>query len=94
MLLTKVFVEPWIKEKIQSSLNINSGDYLFKIEKVHVLIFQSGIEIENITLLSKTEHEGQPNLTGEIESIKFKVLAHPIKSIQITANIPIDKILL
>jgi len=53
-------------------LNSNSGDYLLKIEKVHVLFFQSGIELENITLLPKQEFDGQPHLTGEIESVKFK----------------------
>ena len=33
-------------------------------------------------------------ISAVFESIKFKVLAHPIKSIQMSANIPIDKILL
>ncbi len=79
MLLIKVVVEPWIGEKIQSSLNTNSGDFLLKIEKVHVLTFQSGIELDNITLLSKPEHEGQSDLSGEIESVKFKGI-HLIKA--------------
>jgi len=79
LLLTKVVVEPWIKEKILTSLNNNPGNYLLKIEKVHVLIFQSGIELENITLLSKKENEGQPDLTGEIEFVKFKGI-HLIKA--------------
>jgi len=80
MLLTKVLVEPLIREKIESSLNSNSGDYLLKIEKVHVLFFQSGIELENITLLPKQEFDGQPHLTGEIESVKFKGI-HLIKAL-------------
>jgi hypothetical protein len=53
-------------------LNSNSSDYQLKIEKVHVLIFQSGIEFDNITLLLKPEQEAPPDLTGEIESAKFK----------------------
>ena len=42
MLLTKVVVEPWIGNKIQTSLDENAGDYLVKIEKVHVSILRSG----------------------------------------------------
>jgi len=55
MLLTKMVVEPWIGEKIQASLNEKSGAYLVKIEKVHVSILHSGIELKNITLISKSE---------------------------------------
>jgi len=77
ILLTKVLVEPWMGKKILSSLNNNSGDYLLKIEKVHVSMLQSGIELDNITLLSK--QEGQADLAGEIESVKFKGI-HLIKA--------------
>ncbi|WP_289529866.1 hypothetical protein [Labilibaculum sp. K2S] len=79
MILTKVVIEPWIGEKILTSLNNKPGDYLLKIEKVHVLIFQSGIELENITLIPKQEYEGQTNLTGEIETVTFKGI-HLIKA--------------
>jgi hypothetical protein len=51
-----------------------------KIEKVHVSILRSGIELENITLQSKQENEGQSGLTGEIESVKFKGI-HLIKAL-------------
>jgi hypothetical protein len=71
-LLTNVVVEPWIGQKIEASVNENSGDYQLEIEKVDISIFRSGIELKNITLLSKPENEGQPGLTGEIESVKFK----------------------
>jgi hypothetical protein len=80
MLLTKVVVEPWTGKKIQASLSKKSGEYLIKIEKVHVSILHSGIELKNITLLSKSENEGQPELTGKIESVKFKGI-HLIKAI-------------
>lgn len=72
LLLTKVVVEPWIGKKIQTSLDENSGEYIIKIEKVHVSIFRSGVEFENISLHSKQENDGQPGLTGEIESVKIK----------------------
>ena len=72
ILLTKVAVEPWIGKKIQSSLQTSSGDYLLRIENVHVSIFQSEIELDNITLVPKSEQEEQSDLSGEIESAKFK----------------------
>ena len=80
VLLTKVIVEPWIGKKIQASLNENSGAYQIKIEKVHVTIFRSGVELENITLHSNPEIEGQSGLTGEIESVKFKGI-HLLKAL-------------
>jgi len=80
ILCAKVVVEPLIGKKIQTQLNENSGDYLLKIEKVNVSILSSGIELENITLLSKQEYEGQPGLTGEIESVKIKGI-HLLKAL-------------
>ena len=80
VLLTKVVIEPWIGKKIQTSLNEKSGDYLIKIEKVHVSVFRSGIEFENVNLISKQENEGQPGLTGDIESVKIKGI-HLIKAL-------------
>lgn len=79
MLLTKGVIEPLIKEKILTSLNNKSGDNQLKIEKVHVLIFQSGIKLENITLIPKQKNDGHTNLTGEIESVTFKGI-HLIKA--------------
>jgi len=80
VLLTKVFVEPWIGKKIQASLSENTGAYLIKIEKVHVSILRSGVELENITLHSKTENDGQFSLNGEIKSVKFKGI-HLLKAL-------------
>jgi hypothetical protein len=80
ILLTKAVVEPWMGKKIQSSINKNSSEYLIEIEKVHVSILRSGIELENITLLSKKDIEGKPGLNGEIESVKFKGI-HLIKAL-------------
>jgi hypothetical protein len=78
-LVTKVVVEPWIGRKIQASLHENSEDFQVQIEKVNVSIFRSGVELKNITLQSKSEIEGMPGLTGEIESIKLKGI-HLIKA--------------
>ena len=70
--LTKVVLEPLIEKKILASIVENSGEYLLKIEKVHVSILLSGIELENITLIPKQQSGGQSGLTGEIKSAKFK----------------------
>ena len=70
--LTIVFVEPWIGKKIQAALNEKNKDYLVEIDKVHILMITSGIELESITISSKQEHGGDRDLNGEISSIKFK----------------------
>lgn len=80
LLLTKVVLEPWIGKKIHASVNKNSTELLMKIEKIHVSIFRSGVEFENITLHSKTKNGEQPGITGKIESVKFKGI-HLIKAI-------------
>jgi len=80
LLLTKVVVEPWIGRKIQASLSEIPGDYQLKIEKVRVSILRSGVELEQITLQSIQENDGQPGLSGEIESVKFKGI-HRMKAL-------------
>src|SRR5450759_5165171 len=70
--LTIVFVEPWIGKKIQAALNEKNRDYLVEIDKVHILMITSGIELESITISSKQDHGGDRDLNGEIASIKFK----------------------
>jgi hypothetical protein len=80
VLLTRVVVEPWIEGKIQDLVNEKSGDYQLKIEKVHVSILRSGIEFKNITLQSKKENEVLPDLTGAVESVKFKGI-HLLKAV-------------
>ena len=70
--LTTVIVEPWIGKKIQATLNEKYSDYIVKMDKVHISMITSGIELENITIYSKQEHGGDRALNGEIASIKFK----------------------
>lgn len=80
LLLTKVVVEPWIGKKIQTSLDDRSDEYRVKIEKVHVSIIRSGIELKNISIHSNQENSAQSGLTGEIESVKFKGI-HLLKAL-------------
>ncbi len=71
--LLKIFLlEPWVKEKIQSAINESTGAYLVEIEKVHISIYRSGIELKNISLQSKPEQNVEPDITGEIESLTIK----------------------
>ena len=70
--LTIVFVEPWVRERINAELNEENRDYLVEIDKVHILMIRSGIELESIKIYSREEHGGERDLNGEIASIKFK----------------------
>lgn len=72
MLLTVIFVEPWTAKKIQAVFNENAEKYQLEIEKVHVSIFKSGIELENIILISKLHNDSLTDLKVDIASIKFK----------------------
>jgi hypothetical protein len=80
ILLLRVIAEPWMGKKIETSFNTNSSDYLLKIDKVHISIIHSSIELENVTLISKLEQDGHPDLTGEIASVKLKGI-QPIKAL-------------
>ena len=72
LFLTKVMIEPWIGRKIQTTINESSKDFFIEIGKTHISIFRSELELENISISSKTEQQGIPELKGEIESIKVK----------------------
>jgi hypothetical protein len=50
--LTRIFVEPWIGGKLRTEFHDKNPEYNLEIEKVHILIFDSGIEIENILISS------------------------------------------
>jgi len=65
-------IEPWIGKKIQTTLNERNKDFIVEIGKIRISIFRSELELENITISSKTEQEGIPELKGEIESIKIE----------------------
>ncbi len=65
-------VNPLIRKKIQTAFNENSVDYNLKIGNVHLSVFKSGIELENIIVQSVQVQNGLPDLTGMIASVKFK----------------------
>ena len=67
-----VALEPWAEKKIQNKFNGKVQDYLLDIGKLNISIIKRGVELENMTLLSKQEKEGVPVLKGEITSVKIK----------------------
>lgn len=71
-LLTLLFIEPRIREKTEAALSEKIKDYSFRIEKVHIKLISSGIKVDGIKFFSKSVHGGNPDLTGEIKSIKIK----------------------
>lgn len=72
ILLIVVVAEPLIRNKIRTELNKYSSDYLINVDKVHVSVFKSGLELETLTIFSKLQQSGHPNLKGEIASLKIK----------------------
>lgn len=69
-----MFVEPWIGRKIEAAVNENNLNYMVKIDKVHILLFRSGIELENIKLWSRQSQENERYLAGDIASVKFTAI--------------------
>jgi len=70
--LTIIFIEPWLGERIDAELNKENSNFIVEINKVHILIIKSGLNLEGITIYSKQTHEGDNDLNAEIESIQFK----------------------
>jgi hypothetical protein len=70
-LLTILIIEPYVGKKILAALNARNIGYEIAIDKVHILILSSGIELKKITISSQKEPEGSRALYGEIASIKF-----------------------
>ena len=72
ILLIVVVAEPLIRNKIRTELNAYSSDYFINVDKVHVSLFKSGLELETLTISSKLKQDGHPNLKGEIAFLKIK----------------------
>jgi len=70
--LTTIFVEPWLGKKIHAELYKELSDYIIEIDKVHILIIKSGIELKGITIYSRQEYGGAPAFNAGMVSIKFK----------------------
>jgi hypothetical protein len=73
-ILTTVIFEPWLGRIIYSELNEENRSYIVEIDKVHILIIKSGLELEGIRIYSKQTNEDDHGLNAEIESINLKGL--------------------
>ena len=69
--ITIILLEPWIGRKIEAKFSEKNKDYILEIEKVHLSIFTSAIELDSIKIYSKLESGGNPDLNGNIASIKI-----------------------
>jgi hypothetical protein len=70
-IITTIFIEPWIGGKIRTELNKKDRNFIVEIDKVNILLVKSGIKLTGITILSNPEHGGDPDLKGEIASVKL-----------------------
>lgn len=70
--LTPVIVEPFIKDKLQATLNEKYKDYTIEIGTIRFSLIPTHLELKKITIAPKQEFGGINNLNGEIESVKFK----------------------
>ena len=71
-LLTAIVLVPWLGSKLEAELNKENGNYIVEIDRIHILIGKSGIELDGISINSKQMHGGSHDLTAEIESLKLK----------------------
>lgn len=71
-LLTMAFVEPWLEEKIETTLNEKYNEYKIDIDKVHVSFLPFGIELKTVLIRARTELENVKGLRGEIERIRIR----------------------
>ncbi len=70
-LITSVYLESLVKDKIQSALNKASNKYIIEISKVHILLLQAGIEIESITIHTDPSIDTYGDLNGKISFVKI-----------------------
>lgn len=72
LVITILFVDPWIRKKIHAALNEGNGKYLVEIKSAHVPVFRFGLELETIVIHTKPEYLSDGELYLEIASVKIK----------------------
>ena len=80
LIVLTVAVEPLVLRKIQSAINESSKDFNVKIGKVHLSIFNSGLELETISISAKPEQNNIRDFNGEVASIRIEGV-HLLKAI-------------
>lgn len=68
-LLTIFVVEPWLGNKIQTSVAKINNSYSIKIDKVHIKWISRSLELNGIKLISKPEQIGKTEMNASVSSI-------------------------
>ena len=71
-LLTMLFIEPWVENKIALAVNPKNSKYKVEIGNVHISLLTSVFKLEAITIRSKPEFEIDGGLDSKITSIECK----------------------
>lgn len=70
-ILTVVFLEPWVKGKIETKRNEIGSNYKVEINRVRIFMLNV-LDVRGIKIFSEMNSSGDRELIGEIESIKFR----------------------
>lgn len=71
-LLNVIFFEPWVERMIISELNDENRNYIVEIQRLHILIFKSRLEMEGVSISSKQLNGDDHDFKAEIETVKFE----------------------
>jgi len=71
-IILTLFCEPWIAKKLEVTLNEKNLNYLVRINKVHISVISSGIELDTISITSGGNQNHGINIKGTISSVKIK----------------------
>ncbi len=81
-LITSLYLESLLRDKLQAALNKASNKYTIDIRKVRISILQAGIEIDSISIHTDSSVVSYGDLNGRITSVKiagirlFKAIFH------------------
>jgi hypothetical protein len=70
-LLTSTVLEPLVKNRIEGQWDGKNGNYLVRVDRVHISLFPSRLEFKSIKISSSLDHPGTGNLNAEIGSLTF-----------------------
>lgn len=71
-LIVWVVIQPWVRNKVEITLNNNNSGYIFEIDKVKISIWPTSIMVKSIEIYSKLENEISPHSVGVVSSVNLK----------------------
>ena len=72
LVLVSIFIEPWVKKKIESVLSELNIGYIVTIEEVNVSILKSRVEIKSIDIISNQKVGNSSDINAHISTISFE----------------------